>query len=159
MQSSAQHPWQPAIAMHGRPPSLLRELPRASLGTPFTVADASHTAHAPERTAVEGAGAWSRACWRVATIADDSHTHTHACGTRCCWGRRRLEQGFLGADKFLQPDGKLKKQARKRVGVAGMKAPARGHTEIFDAEGKLKIGEITSGTFRCVSVWVCLPAA
>ncbi|KAG5185726.1 Aminomethyltransferase [Tribonema minus] len=62
-------------------------------------------------------------------------------------GRRRTEQGFLGADKFLQPDGKLKKVTRKRVGIAGMKAPARGHTEIFDAEGKTKIGEITSGTF------------
>lgn len=61
--------------------------------------------------------------------------------------RRRVEQGFLGADKFLEKDGKLKKQTKKRVGIAGMKAPARDHTEIFDAEGKVKIGEITSGGF------------
>jgi aminomethyltransferase len=61
--------------------------------------------------------------------------------------RRRVEQGFLGADKFLMPDGKLKKQSRKRVGIAGMKAPARDHTDIFDASGSKKIGEITSGGF------------
>jgi hypothetical protein len=36
-------------------------------------------------------------------------------------GRRRVEQGFLGAEHFLQPDGKLKKQTRKRVGLTGMK--------------------------------------
>jgi hypothetical protein len=28
--------------------------------------------------------------------------------------RRRLEQGFLGADKFLEKDGKLKAVAKKR---------------------------------------------
>ena len=61
--------------------------------------------------------------------------------------RRRIEQGFLGADRFLTVDGKLKKQTRKRVGIAGMKAPARDHTEIFDAAGSKKIGEITSGGF------------
>mmetsp|Transcript_29770 Transcript_29770/g.49798 ORF Transcript_29770/g.49798 Transcript_29770/m.49798 type:complete len:410 (-) Transcript_29770:196-1425(-) len=62
--------------------------------------------------------------------------------------RRRLEQGFLGADKFLDPaTGKLKPQSRKRVGIAGMKAPARGHTEIFSADGGEKIGEVTSGGF------------
>ncbi len=61
--------------------------------------------------------------------------------------RRRLEQGFLGADKFLEKDGKLKPITKKRVGVAGMKAPARGHTEIFSADGSKKIGEITSGGF------------
>lgn len=62
-------------------------------------------------------------------------------------GRRRLEQGFLGAEHFLTPEGKLKKQTKKRVGIMGMKAPARDGTEIFDAEGKAKIGTITSGTF------------
>jgi aminomethyltransferase len=62
-------------------------------------------------------------------------------------GRRRLEQDFLGAKNFLEPDGKLKKQTRKRVGLFGMKAPARSHAEIYDAEGKEKIGEVTSGTF------------
>eukprot|EP00978_Attheya_sp_CCMP212_P019543 scaffold54914_cov44-Attheya_sp.AAC.1 len=62
-------------------------------------------------------------------------------------GRRRMEQGFLGADKILTPDGKFQKVARKRVGIAGMRAPARDHTEIYDATGETKIGEITSGTF------------
>ena len=61
--------------------------------------------------------------------------------------RRRVEQGFLGAENFLTPEGKFKKQTRKRVGIAGMKAPARGHTEIYDASGETMIGEITSGTF------------
>lgn len=61
--------------------------------------------------------------------------------------RRRLEQGFLGADKFLEANGKLKPVSRKRVGIAGMKAPARAHTEIFCKEGKTKIGEVTSGGF------------
>ncbi|GMI49063.1 hypothetical protein TrCOL_g9976 [Triparma columacea] len=61
--------------------------------------------------------------------------------------RRRTEQGFLGASKFLTEDGKLRKVERKRVGILGMKAPARAHTEIFDADGTTKIGEITSGTF------------
>jgi aminomethyltransferase len=28
-----------------------------------------------------------------------------------------------------------------------MKAPARGHTEVFSADGATKIGEITSGGF------------
>jgi aminomethyltransferase len=62
-------------------------------------------------------------------------------------GRRRTEQGFLGASIFLEPTGKLKKMSRKRVGIAGMKAPARGSTEIFSGDGKTKIGEVTSGGF------------
>lgn len=61
--------------------------------------------------------------------------------------RRRIEQGFLGADKFLEPGGKLKPVSRKRVGLTGMKAPARGSTEIFSADGSSKIGEVTSGGF------------
>ena len=61
--------------------------------------------------------------------------------------RRRMEGGFLGADKILTKDGKFVKVARKRVGIMGMKAPAREHTEIFDESGERKIGEITSGTF------------
>lgn len=62
-------------------------------------------------------------------------------------GRRRKEQGFLGAEHILTPEGKLKKVARKRVGIKGMKAPARDHTEVYDATGETKIGEVTSGTF------------
>jgi aminomethyltransferase len=61
--------------------------------------------------------------------------------------RRRAEGGFLGAEKILQPDGKLQKVSKKRVGIMGMKAPAREHTEIYDASGETKIGEVTSGTY------------
>ena len=61
--------------------------------------------------------------------------------------RRRKEQGFLGAEKILESDGKLKKVSKKRVGFSGMKAPARQHTEIFNEDGSKKIGEITSGGF------------
>jgi len=61
--------------------------------------------------------------------------------------RRRMEGGFLGAEHILTPDGKFKKISRKRVGIIGMKAPAREHTEIFDATGEKLIGEITSGTY------------
>ena len=61
--------------------------------------------------------------------------------------RRRVEGGFLGAEHILTPEGKFKKVSIKRVGVKGMKAPARGHTELFDETGEKKIGEITSGTF------------
>lgn len=62
-------------------------------------------------------------------------------------GRRRLERGFLGAERILTPDGKFQKVARKRVGIAGMKAPAREHAEIYDATGETLIGHVTSGTF------------
>ena len=48
--------------------------------------------------------------------------------------RRRLEQGFLGAEKILENNGKLRPISRKRVGIMGMKMPARGHTEIFAAK-------------------------
>lgn len=61
--------------------------------------------------------------------------------------RRRLEQGFLGAEKFLEKDGKPKPVTKKRVGFSEMKAPARAHTEIFSVDGKTKIGEVTSGGF------------
>lgn len=61
--------------------------------------------------------------------------------------RRRIEGGFLGADKILTPEGKFQKVTRKRVGIKGMKAPAREHTEIYDASGENQIGEVTSGTF------------
>lgn len=43
--------------------------------------------------------------------------------------------------------GKLKPITRKRVGLAGFKAPARAHTEIYDPSGATKVGEVTSGTF------------
>lgn len=61
--------------------------------------------------------------------------------------RRRTEQGFLGAEHILTPEGKFQKVTRKRIGIIGMKAPAREHTEIYDASGETKIGEVTSGTF------------
>lgn len=59
--------------------------------------------------------------------------------------RRRLEGGFIGADRILTPDGKFQPVSRKRVGIAGMKAPAREHTEIY--VGDTQVGEVTSGTF------------
>eukprot|EP01036_Dinobryon_divergens_P028196 gene28196-37099_t len=61
--------------------------------------------------------------------------------------RRRLEQGFLGAEAFLLPGGQLKPIQKKRVGLADMRAPARAPTEIFSADGSKKIGSITSGGF------------
>mmetsp|Transcript_44510 Transcript_44510/g.93382 ORF Transcript_44510/g.93382 Transcript_44510/m.93382 type:complete len:418 (-) Transcript_44510:87-1340(-) len=61
--------------------------------------------------------------------------------------RRRKEGGFLGAEHILKPDGKLQKVAKKRVGIKGMKAPAREGAEIYDAAGENKIGDVTSGTF------------
>ena len=59
--------------------------------------------------------------------------------------RRRLEGGFLGAEHILK-NGKFKEVARKRVGIAGMKAPARDGVPILDMEGN-PIGSVTSGTF------------
>ena len=59
--------------------------------------------------------------------------------------RRRQEQGFNGADKFLTPEGKLKKTTKKRVGLMGFKAPAREGAELF--VGETKVGHVTSGTF------------
>ena len=80
--------------------------------------------------------------------------------------RRRKEQGFLGADKVLEKDGKLKPVSKKRVGFGALKQPARytnslkfldillthsltfrGGTEVFTEDGTKKIGTITSGGF------------
>ena len=62
--------------------------------------------------------------------------------------RRRLEGGgFLGSEHILKPDGKFEKVKNKRVGIKGMKAPAREHTEIYDSTGENQIGHVTSGTF------------
>ena len=61
-------------------------------------------------------------------------------------GRRRLEGGFLGAEHILTKEGKFKSVARKRVGIMGMKAPAREHTEILSTDS-VAIGEVTSGTY------------
>ena len=58
---------------------------------------------------------------------------------------RRTEQGFLGADAFLQENGKLKPVERKRVGLIGMKAPTRQGTIIQTPEGE-PVGIVTSGT-------------
>ena len=71
--------------------------------------------------------------------------------------RRRVEGGFLGAEHILTPEGKFKKVPKKRVGIKGMKAPARDHTEIFDATGETKIGEVTSGTYSpCLKVPIAM---
>lgn len=69
--------------------------------------------------------------------------------------RRRIEGGFLGADHILTPQGKLKEVSQKRVGIMGMKAPARENTEIYS--GETKIGHITSGTFSpCLKVPIAM---
>ena len=62
----------------------------------------------------------------------------------CCGGGMK---GFLGAEKILDPSGKLLPVDVKRIGIIGMKAPAREHTDIFSPDGETKIGEITSGVF------------
>jgi len=61
--------------------------------------------------------------------------------------RRRKEGGFLGAEHILNSDGSFKKTTKKRVGITGMKAPARIGTEIYDVTGETLLGLITSGTF------------
>jgi len=61
--------------------------------------------------------------------------------------RRRLERNFLGAQHIINEEGKFKRPTKKRVGIKGMKAPAREHVEIYDSSGMMKIGSITSGTF------------
>jgi hypothetical protein len=53
--------------------------------------------------------------------------------------RRRTQQGFLGANKFLKPDGKLIPVTKKRVGIAGMKAPAREHADFSPTEKDFQI--------------------
>jgi aminomethyltransferase len=65
-------------------------------------------------------------------------------------GRRRTNGGFFGSEHILTKDGKFLKAHRKRVGIMGMKAPAREHTEIYDASGENYIGAVTSGTFSPV---------
>eukprot|EP00793_Prasinoderma_coloniale_P000951 PRCOL_00007041-RA len=59
---------------------------------------------------------------------------------------RRAEGGFLGAEKILGQINKSVPVTRRRVGITGLKAPARDHAEILSADGE-KIGEVTSGTF------------
>ena len=60
---------------------------------------------------------------------------------------RRVEQGFLGAHYILTPDGKFKPVTRKRIGITGMKAPAREGAIIYNSDGSQEIGKVTSGTF------------
>jgi aminomethyltransferase len=55
-----------------------------------------------------------------------------------------VEKGFLGANHFLLPDGTVKPVSRKKVGIAGMKAPARGDTEVYSAgDGARRIDRIS----------------
>lgn len=71
--------------------------------------------------------------------------------------RRRMEGGFLGAEHILTPDGKLMSPVKKRVGIMGMKAPAREGAEIYDATGEKQIGVVTSGTFSpCLKVPIAM---
>jgi aminomethyltransferase len=61
--------------------------------------------------------------------------------------RRRVEQGFLGAEHILTPEGKFRPVERKRIGITGMKAPAREGSIIYSGDGSKEIGNVTSGTF------------
>ncbi|KAL3809616.1 hypothetical protein ACHAXA_006615 [Cyclostephanos tholiformis] len=71
--------------------------------------------------------------------------------------RRRTGGGFLGAERILKPDGGLVKVDKKRVGIMGMKAPAREGAEIYDAVGDRLIGRVTSGTFSpCLKVPIAM---
>jgi aminomethyltransferase len=70
--------------------------------------------------------------------------------------RRRIEGGFLGAEHILKPDGKLQSVTKKRVGIIGMKAPAREGAEIYNATGETQIGIVTSG---CPSPCLKVPIA
>ena len=70
--------------------------------------------------------------------------------------RRRVEGGFLGAEYIIKPDGKLQSATKKRVGIIGMKAPAREGAEIYDATGETQIGVVTSG---CPSPCLKVPIA
>lgn len=47
------------------------------------------------------------------------------------------------------------KQTRKRVGIFGMKAPARDGTEIFDAKGEAKIGTVSPSVSHCQPALPC----
>eukprot|EP00636_Phaeomonas_parva_P011534 CAMPEP_0118881804 /NCGR_PEP_ID=MMETSP1163-20130328/21180_1 /TAXON_ID=124430 /ORGANISM="Phaeomonas parva, Strain CCMP2877" /LENGTH=401 /DNA_ID=CAMNT_0006818673 /DNA_START=42 /DNA_END=1247 /DNA_ORIENTATION=+ len=110
-----------------------------------------------EQSEVEPAGLGARDSLRLeaglclyGNDIDGTTTPTEAALTWTIGGpksRRRKEQGFTGAEKFLTPEGKIKATTRKRVGIAGHKSPARAGTEVFSADGETKIGELTSGTF------------
>ena len=58
---------------------------------------------------------------------------------------RRKNGGFLGAEKIQAQI--VNGVSRKRVGISGMKAPARQGAKIMSADGTEEIGTITSGTF------------
>ena len=61
--------------------------------------------------------------------------------------RRRVEQGFMGAEHILTSEGKFQPVERKRIGITGMKAPAREGSIIYNGDGSKEIGIVTSGTF------------
>ena len=59
---------------------------------------------------------------------------------------RKRDPLSIGAEKILGQINKSVPVTRRRVGITGLKAPARDHAEILSADGE-KIGEVTSGTF------------
>ena len=58
---------------------------------------------------------------------------------------RRKNGGFLGAEAIQNQI--ANGVSRKRVGISGMKAPARQGAKIMSADGSEEIGIVTSGTF------------
>lgn len=59
---------------------------------------------------------------------------------------RRADGGFLGAETILGQINKEVPVTKRRVGLSGLKAPARDHCDILSADGT-KVGEVTSGTY------------
>lgn len=114
---------------------------------------AEHLArHLLEQADVEAIGLGARDSLRLeaglclyGADIDTTTTPVEAALTFAIARRRREEGGFPGAEIIRR---QLREGvSRKRVGIRPLtKAPARAHTEIRDAEGRV-VGEITSGGF------------
>lgn len=61
--------------------------------------------------------------------------------------RRRSSGDFSGAASLVTSEGKLKKATRKCVGILGLTFVPDERTEVFDSDGTVKVGEITSAAF------------
>eukprot|EP00605_Chrysophyceae_sp_TOSAG23-4_P002528 GSChrysophyteH1.ASY1.ANO1.2793.1 assembled CDS len=61
--------------------------------------------------------------------------------------RRRVEQGFLGAEKFLEPSGKLVKQPRKPMGYVQTDFAKEGTEIMLSVRGKMVSAVVTSMPF------------
>ncbi|KAJ3391185.1 hypothetical protein HDU84_006399 [Entophlyctis sp. JEL0112] len=76
---------------------------------------------------------------------DETVTPVEAGLTWTIGQRRRIEGGFLGADKILSQIGKGAAVSRRRIGLLVDGAPARDHVDIISpVDGKV-VGVVTSG--------------